>query len=335
MSYAQFAQKSLGMENFSVNQAIIDDYLQSPQQSHYFSLKRQYDAKDIYSSGRWDLGRYFSNTALVSIKDLHINESFSAETTLINIITIDIVLAGGVDTLFDHFTIPNNDMPRILFGSHTADGHQKRLHHAGEHYKAVGIWITSDALIENFGLDLKLFPKLTAELLQGKYSRSLLLPMTTRIKQCAEEILDTEITSKLKEKFIEARLTELLCHLVECLYSPEQSFNLSNHLSTRKSKAMKKVLSRLNEDSLEEVNLEILSKEVGMSQSNLSKTFKSSYGMNISQYKLQQRLVRAFELIMENKLSVFQVAMEVGYKDQSSFARAFKNYFGFSPTDLK
>ena len=210
------------MENFSIDQTTIDNHLRDSQQNHYFSLKEQYDKNDIYSGGRWDIGRYFSNTALVSLKDLHIKQSFSAETSVIDILTIDIVLEGGVDTLLEHFTIANNDMPKILFGSHTANGHQKRIHHQGEHYKAVGIWITSDALIKNFGLDLDSFPKLTAELLKGKYNRSLLLPITTRIKHCAEEILETEITSKLEEKFIEAKLTEVLYHLIQCLYSPEQ-----------------------------------------------------------------------------------------------------------------
>lgn len=323
------------MDSISVNQTIINEFLQNTQQGHYFSLKKQYDAKNIYSSGRWDLGKYFANTAVISIKDLTINSAFSSETTLENIITIDIVLAGGVDTLSDHFSIPNNDMPRILFGSHTANSYQRRVHHKDEHYKAVGIWIKSDMIINHFGLDVSTFPKMTAELLQCKYNRSLLFPLTSNIKHCAAQIFGTSINSVLKEKFIEAKLTELFYYLIECLYSPEQSFNLANHLSTGKSKAMKKVLARLNEDSLEEVSLAILSKEASMSQSNLSKTFKSSYGMNISQYKLQQRLVKSFELILEGKLSIFQVALEVGYKDQSSFARAFKKYFGFSPTNVK
>lgn len=323
------------MDNINVDQNIINEFLNKTEQGQYFSLKHQYDAKNEYSSGRWDLGKYFSDTAVVSIKDLQINNAFSSETPLNNIITIDIVLAGGVDTLLDHFSIPNNDMPRILFGSHTDNGYQRRVHQKGEYYKAIGIWIKSDMLINHFGLKPDTFPKMTAELLQCKYNRSLLFPLTSNIKHCSEEILDTKISSTLNEKFIEAKLTELLCYLIECLYSPEQSFNLANHLSTRKSNAMKKVLAKLNDDSLEEVNLAALSQEVGMSESNLSKTFKSSYGMNISQYRLQQRLVKAFELILAGKLSIFQVALEVGYKDQSSFARAFKKYFGFSPTKVK
>ncbi|MGJ8631083.1 MAG: helix-turn-helix transcriptional regulator [Glaciecola sp.] len=322
------------MEHFSVSPAIINEFLNNTKASHYFSLTRQFDTQNIFSSGRWDLGRYFDNTAIVSIKDLHIKRAFYAETTLENLITIDIVLEGGVHTLVDHFIIPNNDMPRVLFGSHNESGYQQRIHHEDEHYKAVGIWIKPQVLIDNFGLELDKFPQVTAELLQGKYNRSLLLPITSKIKQCAEEILETRITSKLKEKFIEAKLTELFYYLIECLLSPEQSFNLSNHLSTRKSKAMKKILARLNDDNIEEINLTTLAKEVGMSESHLSKTFKSSYGMNLSQYRLQQRLVKAFELIVEGKLSIFQVAMEVGYRDQSSFARAFKNHFGFSPTKV-
>lgn len=322
------------MKNFTVDQILIDQFLRDNHQNHYFSLKEQYDNKDIYSSGRWDLKGNFLDSTSVSLKDLHINESFSTETSLFNIITIDIILAGGVDTHFEHLKIVNNDIPRILFSSHARDGYQKRLHHAGEHYKAVGLWIKPNVLVDNFGLDLHLFPKLIAELLQVKYNRSLLLPITSRIRHCAEEILETQNTSKLKDKFIEARLTELLCHLLECLYEPEQSFNLSNHLSTRKSNAMKTVLARLNENTVEDIKLDMLAKEVGLSTTHLSKTFKSSYGMSISQYKLQQRLMRSYELVLEGKLSIYQVAAEVGYKDQSSFTRAFKGYFGFLPTHM-
>jgi AraC-like DNA-binding protein len=38
----------------------------------------------------------------------------------------------------------------------------------------------------------------------------------------------------------------------------------------------------------------------------------------------------ALELLNEGKLSILQVALEVGYKDQLSFGRAFKKFFGFS-----
>lgn len=63
---------------------------------------------------------------------------------------------------------------------------------------------------------------------------------------------------------------------------------------------MKKILTRLNKDSIE-----VLSKESGMSRSNLSKTFKPRYEVTISKYKLQHRLIKAFELILDRKLSFF------------------------------
>jgi transcriptional regulator GlxA family with amidase domain len=44
---------------------------------------------------------------------------------------------------------------------------------------------------------------------------------------------------------------------------------------------------------------------------------------------------QAQELIKQGKHSVLQVAMEVGYQNQSSFGRAFKKFFGYSPTKDK
>lgn len=71
--------------------------------------------------------------------------------------------------------------------------------------------------------------------------------------------------------------------------------------------------------------------ELGMSKAQISKTFKSSYGMNITEYLTQKRLSKALELINEGKLSVLQVALAVGYTNQSSFGRAFKKFYGYSP----
>jgi AraC-like DNA-binding protein len=68
-----------------------------------------------------------------------------------------------------------------------------------------------------------------------------------------------------------------------------------------------------------------------MSKGQLTQTFKSSYGMNISEYLIQKRMQRSQELIKVGKLSILQIAMEVGYQNQSSFGRAFKKFFGYSP----
>lgn len=323
------------MDEINLNQEDIDTLVNLRTDKSLVSLKENHDCNDYYSQGRWDLVNYQSNTAILNLKKLLINESFSASTQLSDLLTIDIILAGGADTQFDHINLKNDDMPRIIFSSHAKNNNQKRIHAKGERLTALGIWIRPEVLIEKFGLDIESFPQLPGELLQGKYNRSLVLPVTAVIKHCVEEIFDCQLTGKIHEKFIEAKVTELFCYLIECLGDPEKAFNLSNHLSTRKSTAMKKVVNRLNMLDDDTVCLSSLAQEVGMSPSSLSKTFKSSYGMNISTYMQQKKLVKGFDLVLDGKLSMLQVALEIGYKDQSSFARAFKSYFGFKPSYLR
>lgn len=323
------------MDEIKLDQSNILKLLSNLTQGELLSLKNNYDPDNRYASGRWDLGHYQHQSAMFSIKDLHIVEGFCSSTNLSNMITIEVILEGGVDTLFNHAELKNNDMPRILFSSHAQNNHQFRRHLPGTRYKALALWIRPNVLIQKFDLDCNTFPKLTAELLEGKHNRTLALPITSAIKHCTEDIFACAITSRLEQQYLEAKITELLYFLITALYSPDEAFNLSNRLSSRKSAAMKKVLELINHKQDDDVCIASLAQEVNMSVSSLSKTFKNSYGMNISKYRQQQRLIRAFDMVLAGKLSILQIALEIGYKDQSSFTRAFKEYFGYTPSDLK
>lgn len=322
------------MENIFLDQDAIFELINKTSDSHFYSLKENYDRQNRYSVGRWDLGNYQNETAVFSIKDLVINEDFNSGSHLSNLITIDVILTGGVDTQFDHINLKNNDMPRILFSSH-ADNHQVRHHFAGGAYKALGLWLKPEMLIKTFGLSLNTFPQLTAELLAGKYNRTIALPITLAVKHCTDEIFSCQVNSVLDTKYLDAKITELFYHLIMTLHSPENAFNLNNQLSARQSFAMKKVLEALNTSHENSPCIDTIAKNVNMSVSGLSKTFKKSYGMNISKYRQQQKLMRSFDMILAGKFSILQIALDVGYRDQSSFTRAFKEYFGFTPTDLK
>jgi AraC-like DNA-binding protein len=43
----------------------------------------------------------------------------------------------------------------------------------------------------------------------------------------------------------------------------------------------------------------------------------------------------AKRLIVQNNRTIFEVAMNVGYNDVSSFSKLFKNQFGVSPAALR
>ena len=64
----------------------------------------------------------------------------------------------------------------------------------------------------------------------------------------------------------------------------------------------------------------------------LSSLFRQTLGLSPKQYLRQYRMERAHKLLQKPKVLVKDVALDVGYKDQLHFAREFKKYWGYSPS---
>ncbi|MDO5520999.1 MAG: AraC family transcriptional regulator, partial [bacterium] len=59
------------------------------------------------------------------------------------------------------------------------------------------------------------------------------------------------------------------------------------------------------------------------------------YGMPIASYMKQYRMNQAITLLRETDYSMAQIAIAVGYENQSKFTAAFKNVIGVLPTTYK
>lgn len=286
--------------------------------------------EEKWVKGRFDLFNY-KNIAYVGIKNLHILKPFTSTTHLEDIISFEIMLQGGSDMQLGEQHILNNDMPRLVVSSHNENSQQSRFHKAKENYKGVGVWISPSNLKQLFQLDYSKFPDSIGEILQSNINHNLIYPVTSEMRNVVEEVIENSYKNIVKNNYTEAKITELLCIIIQCISSPELAFNQNNQLSASKAKAMKLLLSTIDTNLELIPSLDELAISIGMSKGQLSKTFKFSYGMTITEYITQKRLMRAQELVNEGKLSVLQIALEVGYTNQSSFGRAFKNFYGYSP----
>lgn len=294
------------------------------------SLKERHDPLNVLADGSWDLYNY-KGIGAVGFKNMVINTDYITHSNLENLISLEVMLQGGSDLRLGEVEVQNNDMSRLIVTSHMKNSRQTRFHRAEETYKGLGIWIEPIKLLDYFEMNLDGYSTSVSELLRVNCNRSLIFPITSAMKNIVEDVIHNDFIDGLKKQYLEAKITELLCHIFVCLKYPENAFNLKNQLSNSKAKAMKTLLALLDSNIRKPPSLDVLSAKVGMSKTLLTHTFKSSYGVNISEYITQKRLSSALELLNEGKLSILQVALEVGYKDQSSFGRAFKKFFGFSP----
>ncbi|WAC64034.1 AraC family transcriptional regulator [Pseudoxanthomonas sp. SL93] len=70
-----------------------------------------------------------------------------------------------------------------------------------------------------------------------------------------------------------------------------------------------------------------------VSRFHFSRLFKRSTGTSPMAYLERVRMLRARKLLTETRTAIASVAAMTGFTDQSQFARRFKLYFGYSPSD--
>lgn len=67
----------------------------------------------------------------------------------------------------------------------------------------------------------------------------------------------------------------------------------------------------------------------------LTKLFKNRYGYSIYEYVLKLRMERAKKLLEEEENKIIDIAERLGYADNHYFSKAFRNYYGISPTQFR
>lgn len=73
----------------------------------------------------------------------------------------------------------------------------------------------------------------------------------------------------------------------------------------------------------------------GMSISNFQRTFHKVFKQTPAKYILEQRMIKAKQLLRNKDLRISQIAFDCGYQSTSTFNRLFKNSFGLSPSEFR
>ena len=84
----------------------------------------------------------------------------------------------------------------------------------------------------------------------------------------------------------------------------------------------------------ENFNSELLAKELFVSRSQLTRKLNAITNQGPGEFIRIYKLKRAAQMIKENKLSITQIAYEVGFGSPAQFTRAFQKYFNCLPSDF-
>ncbi len=84
-----------------------------------------------------------------------------------------------------------------------------------------------------------------------------------------------------------------------------------------------------------ELPVEKLAERVKLNRTTLQQVFRQMYGMTIYEYRTQVRMQEARNLLLEEELSVTEIAGLCGYTNASKFAACFRRVTGMPPGEWR
>lgn len=158
----------------------------------------------------------------------------------------------------------------------------------------------------------------------------------TRIHYVSDKYLPIleELLFKLEEEFYQEKegngllldlyIQELLVLLVR--YRKESSANINT------SDRIVYVISEyISSNFGQEISLEKLGQQFAISESYLSRKFKSVTGMGLNEYVTYVRIANAERMLRDTGMSVTQIAEDCGFNGSNYFSSVFKRVKGMTP----
>jgi AraC-like DNA-binding protein len=101
--------------------------------------------------------------------------------------------------------------------------------------------------------------------------------------------------------------------------------------TSRCNKKVVDIIQYINSQLTDEISIDRLSEKFYISKYHMMRQFKAETGYTIGNYINQKRLLMARELLRQGE-AVTKIYLDVGFKDYSTFVRAYKQLFGEIPS---
>ncbi|NCA93509.1 AraC family transcriptional regulator [bacterium] len=165
-------------------------------------------------------------------------------------------------------------------------------------------------------------------------TKIIVFPLNTDNGRMIKEILHTMLLNADTPNILNKDAL-ILCikALIGCLYLLRSTTSKAEKITAigKIKPNTLKIIKYINENFRSKLTIEMLAKEFSLSESCLSKTFKRETGYNVSEFILNTRINEAKHLLGSTKLSVNDIAEELGFSSANYFGLIFKQKAGVSP----
>lgn len=132
---------------------------------------------------------------------------------------------------------------------------------------------------------------------------------------------------------------ELNCAIEKAILKINPDADFSNQENPAENIAPEEVVKIIKEYIEKNYNtsikLSMFTDKYFFSKEYLTKLFKSRYGCGIYTYVQEVRMKRAKDLLENPDIKIQSISERLGYADNNYFSKAFKNYYGMSPSQWR
>lgn len=150
---------------------------------------------------------------------------------------------------------------------------------------------------------------------------------------------DAYMTKPFETAVLKARILNLINakKARQDLFRKDESLNLETVTGSAAERKFMQTIAEGIERHISEsdFDLETLASEMGMSRSTLYRKIKSVTGMTPLDFVNDIKMKHACMLLMQQKLTISEVAYTVGFSNPKYFTKCFKEEFGVTPTEYQ
>jgi len=161
-----------------------------------------------------------------------------------------------------------------------------------------------------------------------------------QIRDSQLEMLTLAVKNELESGCLSGRLylDGLGIAIASRLLTHHSSHSLAPHHNGQQSvtdRRLKQVLLFIEENLAQDLPLDQLAAVAQVSPSHFKAVFRKSMGLPVHQYVIERRVDRARSLLLEENLSLAEIALAAGFAHQSHLARHMRRVLGAPPQALR
>lgn len=132
-------------------------------------------------------------------------------------------------------------------------------------------------------------------------------------------------------------ISALLAALIDSLKSAQVLASAINveHLGAKVQDARVRQAVEMLVEKMSDITIPQVAKECGLSSRNFSRLFLQEAGMSAKDFLILSRVSRAKELLLQSRMTITDISMEVGYNSLSKFIDTFRKITGVLPSDFR